>query len=356
MKKKFTRAALIAVLAMIGNYSRAQSVITFVGNSSSNDINWDSAYNWDLHRKPQSGDTIIIPNGLSVEVTQSYNNLADVVIKVKPRAILYIGTSAMNGSLLLTGNSVVSLESVPGQAGAVIRSGGFRRSSNIIQINNDIKFQGNLSYPIGGRGQVNGPARADKTTGTGINGFVPGALPVVLSNFEAIVVNGKKVSLAWTTQQEINSNYFSIERSADGTNWKEMIIIRAAGNSSLPINYSATDDLPLKGANLYRLRMIDLDGTFSFSAVKMIIVNEASIISVYPNPASGVINITTGNIPATNWNVRLLSLSGQELIKKEINKGITTATISSVGMPNGLYLIVINDGVNSETSKIFIAH
>ena len=152
MKKKFTLAAVITVLAIIGNYGRAQSVITFVGNSSSNDINLDSTYNWDLNRKLQSGDTISIPNGLSAEVTQSYNNLADVVIKVRPRAILYIGTSAINGILLLTGNSVVSLQSVPGQAAAVIRSGSFRRSSNIIQINNEIKFQGNLSYLIGGRG------------------------------------------------------------------------------------------------------------------------------------------------------------------------------------------------------------
>lgn len=144
-----------------------------------------------------------------------------------------------------------------------------------------------------------------------------GALSVSLSNFKAIVVNPKQVSLAWTNQHEINCNYFAIERSADGMNWKEIIIIRAAGYSSLPINYSAIDDLPLKGANLYRLPMIDLDGTFPFIAVKMIRVNEASIISVYPNPASRIINITTGNIPASNWNVRLLSLSGQEVIKKK---------------------------------------
>ncbi len=334
----------------------AQTTITFTGIPSDND--WSSPTNWDLQRVPQNGDIIIIPSNKRAVITQQVGDLDNVIIKIQSRGKLSIGTSAKNGGLSLTGNSVISLEKTTGQAGGEITTGLFNTQLNTVKINGVIKLDGNTIYPfpMGGRGTVDGPARADNTTGSGNNGFVFGALPVVLSKFEAVLTSNKQVSIRWTTAQEINTDHFTIERSHDGTDWKPVVSITANGNSSLPVNYSAADITPLKGANLYRLRTTDQDGTVTISPVKLVRWNEAAVITVYPNPASETINITTGNSTRDNWKIRILSMSGQELVVKIVSKGTTTAAIPINNLKDGVYLVQVNDGVNEQTNKVIISH
>lgn len=356
MKKKFTLAACITVLTCFSLSAVAQSTITFTGIPSDND--WSSPTNWDLLRIPQNGDVIIIPSNKRAVITQQVGPLDNAIIKIQSRGKLVVGTAAKNGSLLLTGNSVISLEKLTGQAGGEITTGLFEPQLNVVKINNVLKLDGVTIYPfpLGGRGTVDGPARADNTTGSGVTGFVFGALPVVLTSFEAVLTSNKQVSLRWTTAQEINTDHFTIERSSDGADWKPIINVNANGNSSLPRSYSATDITPLKGANLYHLRVVDQDGTVTISPVKLVRKNEAAVITVYPNPASDVINITTGNPTHENWKIRILNMSGQELVMKIVSKGTTTASIPINNLKGGVYFVQVNDGVNEQTNKVVIAN
>nr|MBZ1363183.1 Ig family protein [Dyadobacter fermentans]MBZ1363278.1 Ig family protein [Dyadobacter fermentans] len=70
--------------------------------------------------------------------------------------------------------------------------------------------------------------------------------------------------LTWSTTEEVNSDRFEIERSLNGKGWSTIGKVRSNGESSVLRNYTYTDDSPEKGENLYRLRMVDLDGTYAF--------------------------------------------------------------------------------------------
>ncbi|HEY4337952.1 MAG TPA: discoidin domain-containing protein, partial [Puia sp.] len=94
-------------------------------------------------------------------------------------------------------------------------------------------------------------------------------LPIGLSSFTG-KRTGSSVVLQWTTQTEQNAANFVVERSVDGTHFASIATVRAEGNSNTPQDYTATDERPAKGINYYRLRMVDLDGRFSYSPVILV--------------------------------------------------------------------------------------
>ncbi len=101
----------------------------------------------------------------------------------------------------------------------------------------------------------------------------PSPLPVHLISFTARLQQ-QNVQLGWQSSAEENTSHFEVERSADGKDFTVLATVNAQGNSSSVISYSASDMSPLPGTSYYRLKMVDLDQTFSFS--KTVAVSAAS--------------------------------------------------------------------------------
>ncbi|GAB2864466.1 hypothetical protein GCM10027044_26530 [Hymenobacter ruber] len=109
------------------------------------------------------------------------------------------------------------------------------------------------------------------------------ALPVELVLFNAQVLDDQKVGLDWVTASEKNSRAFVVERSSDGKVFRELSSVAAAGTTQQQTTYHATDEQPLPGTSYYRLRQIDLDGTYDFSPVRAVKVGRfGSGFAVYP--------------------------------------------------------------------------
>jgi hypothetical protein len=125
----------------------------------------------------------------------------------------------------------------------------------------------------------------------------PAQLPVSLLQFYADEYD-HSVNVTWTTATETNASYFEVERSSDASTYETLGKVDATGNSVTMHTYSFTDRTPLNGTiAYYRLKQVDHDGGFTYSAVAIVKSNEsaAGIINVYPNPASGdAIAISTG--------------------------------------------------------------
>jgi len=89
-------------------------------------------------------------------------------------------------------------------------------------------------------------------------------LPVELMNFTG-ESQGEENVLYWSTQSEINSDYYIIERSLDGISWEKVGMTPAAGNSTEMLNYTLTDVYFEKGkSTVYRLGSMDLDGSLNW--------------------------------------------------------------------------------------------
>ena len=193
-------------------------------------------------------------------------------------------------------------------------------------------------------------------TTTGYGGFLLGTLPVVLTGFEANLSTGNKVTISWTTSQEENSDHFTVEKSTDGIHWQTVAVVKAAGNSSLPINYSASDATPSTGANMYRIAMVDLNGKTSYTIIRNVRLNALGHISLFPNPAADVMNISLGNVPGADWSLVIYNHVGQMVGKYKFSKNTTTASLPVNKYSTGNYVVEISDGNTKQTSSILISH
>jgi len=129
------------------------------------------------------------------------------------------------------------------------------------------------------------------TTST-YNGFTQCTIvtPLKLLTFNAIK-NNATIKLYWTTANEVNTKSFEVERSNNGITWKNIGTVSAKnimGNNA----YSFFDESKPTNTVYYRLKSLDIDGKFTYSAIKKIeMSNAANGINIYPNPASDYINI-----------------------------------------------------------------
>jgi hypothetical protein len=87
----------------------------------------------------------------------------------------------------------------------------------------------------------------------------PQPLPVVLKYFDGVVYPLFNV-LKWSTESESNSDYFSIQRSVDGIEWRNITSVKAAGNSNEELKYSFIDSYLNNGYVYYKLIQYDFDG------------------------------------------------------------------------------------------------
>ncbi|MEO6733297.1 MAG: T9SS type A sorting domain-containing protein [Ferruginibacter sp.] len=167
-------------------------------------------------------------------------------------------------------------------------------------------------------------------------------LPVSLATFVARRSNKVNI-LNWSTQQEVNTNYFVIERSNDGVNFISIGQVIAAGNSIVTHNYSFTDLNPLKGNNYYRLRTIDRDNTAKLSDTRRIRNEGIADIKLYPNPISSNLTVEINADKKTDGNLTITDISGKQVYTRslKLQQGITTLPLVLNNMADGSYILKI---------------
>ena len=179
-------------------------------------------------------------------------------------------------------------------------------------------------------------------------------LPVKLSGFSGRQVNDQ-VQLQWETASESNTASFIAEKSSNGTRFTAMETIAAAGNSGTAMHYSCTDKAPIAGRNYYRLRMVDKDGQFAYSAVRVIncTAGTTGSLQLYPNPAKTYIVI---NHPFAGGNAQLqiINLQGITVVKQNISPGVLQTKINLPVLPAGIYQLVCTNGEINFTGSIII--
>ncbi|MFI5185135.1 MAG: T9SS type A sorting domain-containing protein [Chitinophagales bacterium] len=170
-------------------------------------------------------------------------------------------------------------------------------------------------------------------------------LPLNLVNFAANK-QGSSVVLSWTTENEINTSHFEVERGSVSNKFVKLADIPST-NTSGENNYSFVDNQPLPGTGFYRIRMVDLDGGFKYTGILKINFDGLQKFEVYPNPVTDVLTLS-GIQPG--GRIKVLNGLGREVMQKLSMGESTTVDISK--FPAGLYYIQYYDGVKTENKKI----
>lgn len=166
-------------------------------------------------------------------------------------------------------------------------------------------------------------------------------MPVTLISFEAKKQTGNQelptALLYWKTASETNSDHFDIQRSSDGKKWFEIGSVQASGDKASDTNYSFRDETPMDGENIYRLKMVDRDGTFAYSSLQSLKFESLTIF--YPNPVKDRLRIKgLSAFEAKQSRVQIWDDKGQ--LVRELT-GVPEEGINLALLPTGIYTISI---------------
>lgn len=165
-------------------------------------------------------------------------------------------------------------------------------------------------------------------------------LPIDLVSFKAKKLNGS-VLLQWSTASEINNDYFTIERSTNGSEFEDIETVLGAGNSNSILNYSFVDNNLPAGNVYYRLKQTDFDGSETYSEIVMVVIEKESLtkdVNLFPNPTAGLVNISFSQPDV--YNVVVTDITGKSLTSYQFDSVTNNSgTIDLSDLQNGIYLV-----------------
>jgi hypothetical protein len=187
--------------------------------------------------------------------------------------------------------------------------------------------------------------------------------PVELVTFDARRT-GSSVTLDWATATEQNSGWYEVERAVNTGNelvFERIETVPAAGNSTSRREYNAIDNNVRTGSYVYRLRMVDRDGTFDYSDEVAVVIGDnanstLAIGEARPNPVSGIANVDyTINTPGF-VRVELTDMIGRTvstIFEGNVSSaGTYSLEVSAEGLAAGMYQIVIKSGDSVATRSL----
>jgi hypothetical protein len=142
------------------------------------------------------------------------------------------------------------------------------------------------------------------------------ALPVNLITFDGTLVN-KNAKLQWSTENELNNKGFELQRSYNGTDFKTIGFITSAANRSGAGSYAFNDPELAQSLNYYRLKQIDIDGSFEYSKIVLLKANISNDIKVLNNPFNNFIDIQLSTAFAPSSVMQLMDANGR-LVSQQI--------------------------------------
>ncbi|RMG70634.1 MAG: PKD domain-containing protein [Bacteroidetes bacterium] len=181
----------------------------------------------------------------------------------------------------------------------------------------------------------------------GSNGFT--SFPVEFSAFRAEAQPDRsRVKLDWATASELNNHRFVIERSVDGLLFEPIGEVLSQGNSTQTQAYTAYDDAPLVGKSYYRLKQVDLDGTFTFSDQVNVTFDPSASgsLQAYPVPihAHGQLNVEFSLPESTTAHIQLVSMDGRVLWQEaslDVNATGTILSFNIGALSPGMYMLYV---------------
>jgi hypothetical protein len=181
-----------------------------------------------------------------------------------------------------------------------------------------------------------------------INGVTSNAaLPLHLLNFSASASNNVN-KLYWNTANESNMQYIEIEKSNNGTAFRKIGSVTASNAATN--NYSFTDNA-VEGTLYYRLKMVNKDGSYTYSFVVSVKRSSKTTLSIYPNPVKDVITVTYA--PAMlNQHLNVLSIEGKTIHSMEVAAGSTQTTFNLNFLQPGIYMLRYANGNELQTIKL----
>jgi hypothetical protein len=170
------------------------------------------------------------------------------------------------------------------------------------------------------------------------------AMPLTLTEFNGQFLPTNSVLLNWNTMVEINTAYFTIQRSSDGINFQDLAQVNSKSSdtsSVYQLNYQYIDPAPLPGIAYYRLQITDKDGTSSHSETIQLSNDRSLGIKIFPTVVQNSNLFVQSEKSIKNAKLEIFDLSGKKLTDCywEVLNGNQSVTLSpNSHIAKGAYL------------------
>jgi len=188
------------------------------------------------------------------------------------------------------------------------------------------------------------------------------ALPVELISFTG-QLNGSGIVLNWETATEVNNYGFEVERRAEGSSaWAKVGFVSGAGTSNSSKNYIYQDVNLAPGVYVYRIKQIDNDGTFKYSASTQVDAGISArvfqLFNNYPNPFNPTTEIRF-SVPETGLTtLKIYNTLGQQvatLFSDIAQPGhYISVTFNAEKLASGVYFYRITAGDFTQVKKMLL--
>lgn len=173
-------------------------------------------------------------------------------------------------------------------------------------------------------------------------------LPVHLLAFKALLVN-KNVQLTWSVGSEINFKQYVVEVSNNAINFSQLEIVNAKGQNA----YTYTHYTVQEGKYFYRIKLVDKDGSFTYSPIRMITVDKTLSIHLYPNPAKQFVTINFNGSIQPNTELVLVDVSGKQVLQQVVNANSINLSLKNI--PSSMYVLQVKqDGTIKNHQPLII--
>jgi hypothetical protein len=255
-------------------------------------------------------------------------------------SVVTIGNFSHSGGNISTNDKFYSYDTTPSFSWGANMDGVGYNGSNTSAMGNELKSQTVLT-------SVN-PSLANY-----VNALL-GILPIRLISFTGSLENAA-VSLVWITASEEGFDHFEIERATEELIFEKIGQLNGAGyNTDDEHQYSLTDTKPVIGVNYYRLKSVDLDGSYEYSAIISAEVESSKSIAVYPNPSNGdFVNVSANFGLSENTEVIIFNQEGVLLQRTPITERESRIDFTR-HLTSGVYILTYASAAHSETVRLFV--
>ena len=184
-------------------------------------------------------------------------------------------------------------------------------------------------------------------------------VPVELTSFIA-VVDRNLITLKWITATETNNHGFDIEKSENMNEWKRIGFVNGAGNSSTQKAYSFSEKIAESGKYLYRLKQIDIGGTFEYSSIVEAQVGNPQFFSLsqnYPNPFNPSTKIQYQIPSSSRISLKVYDVIGNEvatLVDEYKPAGNYEIEFGAENLSSGIYFYKLQTNNFFESKKMIL--
>lgn len=183
-------------------------------------------------------------------------------------------------------------------------------------------------------------------------------LPIELVRFVGVCQEGS-IELKWTTWTETNNDFFTLERSNNGTDFEVVDVIGGAGNSNEPITYTVVDPMPYGGTSYYRLKDTDYDGKSNYSDVIAVTCgtdgNDFNFVNAYDIDQSELmVEFTAAD--NEDFTIVLYDASGRLILDHNGSayEGMNKVRLDVTNLARGIYIVNLSNGQRVYSKRVML--